>query len=97
MSVAQLPAAVAPPAEAAAPAKAGAWLRVKAALIALGTRIGRVQSWIILTIFYFVMIGPVALLYRLFADPLRMRRGKPVWRPRPPAPPDPMAWARTQS
>ncbi len=34
--------------------------------------IGDFQSRLILTIFYFLILGPVALCYRLFADPLHL-------------------------
>ena len=41
-------------------------------------KIGEVQSRIILTLVYFVVIGPFALMVRLFSDPLCLRRD-PSW------------------
>lgn len=36
--------------------------------------IGNVQAWILLSIFYVVILTPLGLVYRLVADPLRMRK-----------------------
>ena len=38
--------------------------------------IGNFNAQVILTIFYLIIILPLGLAYRLFADPLRMRRGQ---------------------
>lgn len=35
--------------------------------------IGNFQAQVILTLFYLVVLFPVGLVYRLFADPLRLR------------------------
>jgi hypothetical protein len=43
-------------------------------------KIGAVQSYIVLTIFYFVALAPFALPIRLFSDPLKLRR-MPSWDP----------------
>jgi hypothetical protein len=39
--------------------------------------IGEFQSRVLLTVFYFTVLVPFALLTRLFSDPLRLRRGTP--------------------
>ena len=36
-------------------------------------RFGEMLSRALLTLLYFVLLGPFALLYRLFADPLHLR------------------------
>lgn len=67
------------------------------ALARLCRAIGCVQAWIILTVVYVVIVLPIALVFRLANDPLRLRRraGTP-WTPRPEPPKDRMAWAREQ-
>jgi len=37
--------------------------------------IGQFQSRVLLTVFYFTIFVPFALLMRLFGDPLHLRRG----------------------
>lgn len=37
-------------------------------------RFGHMMSRTLLTIFYFVLLGPFAIFYRLIADPLHLRR-----------------------
>lgn len=39
--------------------------------------IGHVQSLLILTVVYFVVVGPFALAVRLFSDPLALRTAVP--------------------
>ena len=46
-------------------------------------KIGYVQSQLILTLVYFVVIAPFALAVRFFSDPLCLRRS-PSWRGLPP-------------
>ena len=41
--------------------------------------IGNFQARVLLTIFYAVLIAPVGLVFRLFADPLRIRRPCETW------------------
>lgn len=66
-------------------------------LLAIAKRIGHAQAWLILTAFYFLVLAPVAAVYRLMADPLRLRpRRGSIWHPRPPIA-DRMAWATSQS
>jgi hypothetical protein len=66
-------------------------------LLAVAKRIGQVQTWIIFTLFYFVILAPVALIYQLMADPLRLRNGtQPIWRRRPTVD-DPLAWVKEQA
>lgn len=38
--------------------------------------IGNFQAQVILTLFYLVVLFPVGVVYRLFADPLRLRSGQ---------------------
>jgi hypothetical protein len=57
------------------PASARLWIRWKA----FAHRAARVQSNVILTILYFLVLLPLALLRRPFADPLA---ASPVWRER---------------
>lgn len=44
------------------------------ALLHFSERFGNMLSRIFLTVLYFLVLGPFALLYRLFADPLRLSR-----------------------
>lgn len=43
--------------------------------------IGNVQAWILFTIFYVLLITPMALIFRFVADPLRRRRRGSTWQP----------------
>jgi hypothetical protein len=45
-----------------------------AAFLRFSERFGHVLSRTLLTLLYFVVLGPFALLYQLFADPLHLRR-----------------------
>ena len=48
-----------------------------------GRRMGDLQGRLILIIFYFVILAPFAVLLRLAADPLAIKRQAPHgWRPR---------------
>jgi hypothetical protein len=44
------------------------------ALLEFTERFGNMLSRIFLTLLYFLVLGPFALFYRLFADPLRIAR-----------------------
>jgi hypothetical protein len=44
------------------------------ALIQFTERFGSMLSRILLTVLYFGLLGPFAIFYRLFADPLHVRR-----------------------
>ncbi|HWP23753.1 MAG TPA: hypothetical protein VNM15_06155 [Candidatus Binatia bacterium] len=47
----------------------------------MGRKIGDMQARVILALFYFVCIGPFALIVRWGADPLRLKKGNPAgWR-----------------
>ncbi len=46
------------------------------ALIQFTERFGSMLSRVFLTILYYVLLGPPALVYQLVADPLRLRRPK---------------------
>ena len=70
--------------------------RVVRGLKAVAKEIGRVQTWLILTLFYFLLLAPLALIFRCVADPLRLRgAGSPWLAKREPA--DRWSWARSQS
>ena len=65
-------------------------------LLAVAKRIGQFQAWLILTVFYFVIVAPVALIFQLVADPLHLREhAASIWSTRVP-PEDPLAWAKEQ-
>ena len=49
--------------------------------MALLRTIGNIQAWILLTLFYVVIISPIGLVFRLVADPLRLRRRGSTWQP----------------
>ena len=44
------------------------------ALLQFSERFGSMLSRTLLTVLYFVLLGPFAILYRLFADPLQLKR-----------------------
>ncbi|HET6203836.1 MAG TPA: hypothetical protein VFI25_13655 [Planctomycetota bacterium] len=45
-------------------------------------RIGHLMSRGVLTLIYALLLGPVGVVYRFFADPLRTRRGlESTWTP----------------
>jgi hypothetical protein len=46
--------------------------------------IGNFQARVLLTLFYVVLIAPLGLAVRLFADPLRIRRPSEKWLDRDP-------------
>ncbi len=48
--------------------------RMHAALLRFSERFGQMLSRVLLTLLYFGLLGPFALLYRLVADPLHLRR-----------------------
>ena len=46
--------------------------------------VGNIQAWIILSLFYVVLVAPVGFVFRLLADPLRIRRrNTSAWIPLP--------------
>jgi hypothetical protein len=46
-------------------------------------KIGDFQARVILTLLYFIIIGPFALIVRWGADPLALKKGRPQgWRPK---------------
>ena len=49
---------------------------MKAALLRFSERFGQMLSRTLLTLLYFVLLGPFALCYQLVADPLHLRRRK---------------------
>ncbi len=51
----------------------------------IARKIGDVQARVLLTLFYFVVLGPFALAVSIFSDPLAVKpTTTPGWRPRPP-------------
>ena len=52
-------------------------------LLRLAKRIGTVQTWLLLTAFYVVVVGPIAAVFRLCRDPLHLRPGPlSIWKTR---------------
>ena len=49
---------------------------MKGALIHFSERFGSMLSRVLLTVLYFVVLGPFALAYQLVCDPLHLRRRK---------------------
>ncbi|MBM3992356.1 MAG: hypothetical protein FJ298_15315 [Planctomycetes bacterium] len=49
------------------------------ALLHFSERFGSMLSRVLLTVLYFGLLGPFALAYRVFADPLRLRRRGSNW------------------
>jgi hypothetical protein len=58
------------PAPAAAPAKKSGPMQ---ALIQFTERFGSMLSRVLLSVLYFALLGPFAILYRIFADPLHIK------------------------
>ena len=51
-------------------------------LLRFSERFGSMLSRVLLTVLYFVLLGPFALVYRLVADPLHLRaRPQGNWTP----------------
>ena len=46
------------------------------AFLHFSERFGNLLARTLLTLLYFVVLGPFALVYRIFADPLHLRRQK---------------------
>ncbi len=64
----------------------------------LARRIGDIQARILLTLFYYVVLGPFALVLRWRSDPLALERGvSGGWRARSESLEAPMAQAHRQS
>jgi hypothetical protein len=49
---------------------------MKTALLQFSERFGSMLSRVLLTVLYFAVLGPFALVYQLCADPLHLRRRK---------------------
>jgi hypothetical protein len=64
------------------PARPGTFARFRGRWRRLSASAARVQSNVILTLVYFLMVVPVALVRRPFSDPLG-RRTEPGWRDLP--------------
>lgn len=63
----------------------------------LARRFANFQARLVLSLFYFVVLGPFAVAMRLVSDPLRLdvRKGR-GWIARPAPDSDPLALARRQ-
>ena len=69
------------------------WARWKV----IGHKIGNVQARALLTLFYFAVLGPFALVVKAFSDPLRLHRATAEkWVDRPEVDGDAIALARRQ-
>lgn len=51
--------------------------------MALLRAVGNVQAWVVLSLFYVAVIAPIGAIFRLCADPLRLRRRDSTWQPLP--------------
>ena len=47
--------------------------------MALLRTIGNIQAWVILSVFYVFVILPMGVVFRLLADPLRLRPSPSTW------------------
>jgi hypothetical protein len=56
----------------APPEQPALWRRVVQALSRFGRRVGELQAALLLSVFYFLVVGPHALVVRLFTDSLRV-------------------------
>jgi hypothetical protein len=56
-------------------------------LILFTERVGNMMSRLLLTVLYYVVLGPFAIFYKIFADPLHLRARQTNW----------VAWDRTQN
>lgn len=60
-------------------------------------KIGNFQARVLLSVFYFVVLGPFALVARMFSDPLHLKeRPETGWLPRALADNEPLVLARRQ-
>jgi hypothetical protein len=63
----------------------------------VGKTIGDLQARVLLTGFYFLIVGPFALLVRLSSDPLALKQGsRQGWRVRNASPGGPLERAQRQ-
>jgi len=70
--------------------------RIGKTLLRVARRIGHLQTVVLLTVFYFLILAPVACVYRCFADPLALRRANTnAWHART-QPANWWAWAKAQ-
>jgi hypothetical protein len=60
-------------------------------------KIGDFQARLILSLFYYAVLGPFALGVKMFSDPLSLRASsRGTWLPRPASNGDPLGVARRQ-
>jgi hypothetical protein len=69
------------------------WKRVWERWKKIAHAIGNFQARLLLTILYIILVLPFGLAVRLFADPLRIRKGPREWLGRPTETMD-LEWAR---
>ena len=60
-------------------------------------KIGNFQGRIIFSVIYFVLLTPIALVFRVFGDPLALKRPPPSLRPQKGPDPTTVDLARKQS
>ena len=66
-----------------APIAIPVWRRFLAGWRRLGRAVGDIQARLLLSLFYFLVLGPFALALRALADPLSLKPGTPRgWRER---------------
>ena len=54
--------------------------RLGSGLVLVATRIGQAQAWALFTLFYLVILAPVALVFKVVADPLQMKQSnRSIW------------------
>jgi hypothetical protein len=73
------------------------WRRLWLGWKHVGRSVGDFQARVLLTVFYFVVIAPFALIVRWATDPLAVKPATPKgWRPREASPGMPLERARRQ-
>ncbi len=67
-------------------------------VIILARWIGRIQAWMLFTLVYLLLVAPLAVIFKIVADPLRLRKNSgPIWQTRSqPQPADRWRWAKAQ-
>ncbi len=60
------------------------WQIVRGTLLRIGYFLGRINTFLLLTLSFYLILLPLALLWRLFSR----RTDSPGWRPRAELPPD---------
>jgi hypothetical protein len=80
------------------PSQMGLFRRLWEGWKRFGRKVGDFQARVLLTVFYFVIIAPFALIVRVTADPLALKPATPKgWQPRPTPTGTPLERALRQS